>query len=199
MGQIITDPSKELAPIKARATKMQSVVNALIIRDTNGLEQATKIRSGIKAVAKEIDEKKKEITAPLNLALKNVRALFAPLEVACEEAFRSVDVKVLVYNREIEKTRAEEEAKLAVRVEKGTLKVETAAKKLEVVPEAQRRVVTEKGKITIIKIKKFKVVDLAKLPIEYLLPNEPEIRRAMHVGTELPGVEYWQEDSVSGR
>lgn len=191
--------TEELAPIKARTTKMQSFVSALVIKDASGLDEAAKVRAGIKDVAKKIEEKKKEITAPLNTALKNVRALFAPLEAACEEASRDVDAKIISYNREIEKVRQEAETKLAARVERGTLKIENAEKKMEALPEAQRHVVSEKGSITITKIKKFKVTELSLLPIAYHLANEPEIRRAMHAGTELPGVEYWQEDSISGR
>ena len=195
----VTDQSKALAPIKARATKMQSIVNALVIKDEASLAEATKIRAGIKDVAKQIDAKKKEITTPLNTALKNVRALFAPLETACEESSRAVDQKVIAYNQEIEKTRLAEEERLAGKVEKGQMKPETAAKKLEGLPEIQRHVTTDKGAMTIVKIKKFKVVDLSKVPLQYHLPNETEIRRAMYAGTELTGVEYWTEDQVSGR
>ena len=178
---------------------MESVVTALVINDALGLEKAAKIRKAIKDVAKQVVEKKSEITAPINIALRNVRALFAPLETACEEASRTIDSKIISYNLEIEKVRKEAEAKEAAKVERGSIKIETAARHLEAVPEAQRHVSTEKGAVTIVKIKKFKVVDLSKLPIEYLLPNEVAIRRAMYDGKQLGGVEYWEEDSVSGR
>jgi len=193
----VTDPSKALAPIKARATKMQAVVDALVIKDQIGLNEATKIRSGIKDVAKQIDAKKKEITAPLNTALKNVRALFAPVETACEEASRAVDRKVIVYSQEVEKTRQEEETRLAARVEKGTLKVETAAKKMEALPEAQRHVETDRGSMTIRKIRKTRIVDLALLPREYLVPDEVLIRKDALAGKVIPGVEVYEEDSVA--
>lgn len=199
MAKTVSDPIKALAPIKARTTKMQSVVNTLVISDATGLAEAAKVRGAIKDVAKQVKNKKEEITAPLNIALKNVRLLFAPLEAACDEASRNVDLKVIAYNREVEMARQEAEAREAAKVERGSIKVETAARHLEAVPEVQKHVATDKGSITISKIKKFKVVDLALLPVAYLLPNEPEIRRAMHAGTELPGVEYWVEDSVSGR
>lgn len=196
---VTIDSTKELAPVKARATKMGLAVNSLVIKDDASLAEATKIRAGIKDVAKSIDQKKKEITAPLNLALKNTRALFAPLEVACDEASRELDRKVITYNREIEEVRRQAEERLASRVEKGTLKIETAAKKMEALPEAQRHVTTDKGSMTIVKVKKFEVTDVSKLPLEYILPNDGAIRKAMYTGTQLEGVRYWEEDRVSGR
>ena len=197
--KITTDPTKALVPIKARTNKMQTVVNALVINNERGLNDAARIRAGIKAVAKEIDEKKKEITQPLNLALKNVRGLFVPLEEACEKASRAVDSKVLDYHQKISKEREEAEAKLAKRVDNGTMKMSTAAKKMEELPEAQRSVITENGGLKIIKIKKFRIIDLAKIPLEYIQPNEPEIRRAMYAGTEISGVEYYTEDIIQGQ
>lgn len=182
---------------------MQSVVNALVIHDEQGLAEAAKIRIGIKSVIKEVKER---MEAPIKVAYqayKNIKAeqekTFGEFLASCEAASRAVDGKVIDYNREIEKVRQEAEAREAAKVERGSIKVETAARHLEEVPEAQRHISTEKGSITIVKLKKFKVVDLSKLPIAYHLANEPEIRRAMNAGTELPGVEYWVEDSVSGR
>ena len=191
----VTDTTKSLAPIKARANKMQAVVNALVVSDGAGLIAAANVRAGIKIVAKQIDEKKKEIIEPLNLALKNVRGLFAPLEEACEAATKTVDAKVIAYNVEIERIRQEAEAKEAAKVERGSIKIETAVKHLEAVPEARRHV----DGLTIIKRRNFKVVDLTKLPIEYHFANETKIRIAMYAGTELPGVEYFQDDIIQGR
>src|SRR3990167_5072296 len=191
------DPTKALVPIKARTNKMQTVVNALVINNERGLDEAAKIRAGIKAVAKEIDEKKKEITQPLNLALKNVRGLFVPLEEACEKASRAVDSKVLDYHQKISKEREEAEAKLAKRVDNGTMKMSTAAKKMEELPEAQRHVTTENGAITIRKIKKFRVVDITKVPVEYIIPNEVKIRKAMFDNILVSGVEYYEEDNIT--
>ena len=193
------DTTKELAPIKARTNKMQAVVNSLIIKNEKDLAEVAKIRAGIKEVKKQIKDKKEEITTPLNTALKNVRALFAPLEASCEEATEVLDQKYIAYNRQIEEARRTEEAKLAARVEKGTLKMETAVKKIEAIAEAPKHIATDKGSMTITKRKNFKVVDINKLPIQYHLANESEIRRAMYAGTQLPGVEYWEDEIVSGR
>ena len=199
MAKVTEKTTKEIAPIKARVTRMEGAVLALRINNEKTLNEAVKILSGIKDVARQVKEKKEEITKPLNAALVAARALFRPMEAQCEEAERQVKHDIVVYNVELEAARTLKEAELAARVEAGTLKVETAAKKLEAVPTAITHHEAEKGEITIRKVKKFKVVDLSKLPIEYHLPDETAIRRIMNAGTELPGVEYWLEDQVAAQ
>ena len=135
----------------------------------------------------------------MNTALKNIRALFEPLETACVSACKIIDQKVIAYNNRIEETRRIEEEKLTARVEKGTLKPETAARKMETIPTADRHVTNETGSLTITKLKRFRITDISKVPIEYMLPNETAIRKAMHEGKDIPGVEYFIENSVSGR
>ena len=191
---------KAIVPIKQRVTKMVGAVNSLKISDPKSLDGAITILSGIKSVAKEITARKKEITDPLNLSLRSARALFAPLEDAYKKAETNVKGKMVVYNREIEDARLEAEAKEAAKVERGSIKIETAAKHLEKTPEAKTHVNSNGGgSMTIKKVKTFKVVDITKIPYEYLKADEVAIRVAMRKDIELPGVEYSLEDSVSAR
>lgn len=191
---------KSLVVVKQRVTKMTETTNALAIKDDKSLSVAITILSGIKSVAKEITAKKKEITDPLNQSLRAARALFAPMEDAYKKAEMDVKGKMVVYNRKIEDARREAEEKEAAKLERGTIKVETAAKHLEKVPEAKSHVNSDGGgSMTIKKVKIFKVVDITKIPHEYLKADEVKIRIAMRNGVELPGVEYSEEDSVSAR
>src|SRR3990167_5347925 len=195
----VIDPKKELVKVKVRVGKMQSAVLALKIKDEKTLNEAVKILSGIKDVARQVKEKKEEITKPLNAALVAARAFFRPMEAQCEEAERQVKHDIVVYNAELEAARTLKEVELAARVEAGTLKVETAAKKLENVPTAITHHEAEKGAITIRKVKKFRVVDISKLPLPYHLADETAIRRQMNAGVELPGVEYFEENQVAAQ
>jgi len=180
-------------------SKMQTIVNGLKIVDKKTNLEAANILSGIKSVSKEIDAKKKEITAPMNEALKATRALFSPMELQLKEAEQGVKTAMLAYHKEEETKRLAEEERLAKRVDKGTMKMDTAVKKLEETPEVDSHMETDTGSATIRKIKKFKVVDMKKLPMEYHLANETVIRMEMNNGKELPGVEYWEEDNISAR
>ena len=146
-----------------------------------------------------IKEHKDARLKPINESLKLLRSDYAPLEQYCSEAEFAVKGKMIVYQKNIEEKRLETERKLATRVENGSLKIETAAKKLEAMPEAKTNVQGDKGQIVIKKIKKFRVVDMSLLPIRYHLPDEVEIRRKMNEGIQLQGVEYWEEDNISAR
>jgi len=191
---------KAITTVKPRVDKMISTVNELIILDKKSLDSAITILSGIKSVAKEITARKKEITDPLNQSLRSARAFFEPFENKCKKAEEDVKGKMITYNRKIEDERIKAEEKEAAKVERGSIKLETAAKHLEKVPEAKSHVNSAGGgSITIKKVKVFKVVDISKLPIEYLKADEVAIRTAMRSGVELPGVEYSEEDSVSAR
>lgn len=190
---------KTLTPIKSRITKMITVVDTLIVKDEKTQAEATTILSGIKDVQKKIKLHKDARVKPINQSLKLIRADYKPLEEYCSEAENTVKQKMIEYHRIQETERIAKEEKLAKRVEKGTMKMETATKKLEEEPEVKTHIATDKGSATIRKVKMFKVVDIISLPIEFHLPDITAIRRKMSEGVEVAGVKYWTEDSISAR
>lgn len=193
-----TPDPKELGLVKAQVTKAVSAAQAIEIKTHEDIAQATDVLSRIKTVGKMIKDRKEAITKPLNDALKSARALFAPLEESYEEAERIVKSKMIAYQNEIDRKAQEEAAKIAKKLEDGKISEATAMKKIDALPEAPMTVQGNKGAIKTSKVKKFEVIDKSKLPIEFLLPDEVAIRKAMHAGQELPGVKYWEENQISG-
>ncbi len=194
-----TSPTKALAPIKTRVKSMTGFVESLEITDTVTLKKAIAIRSGIKDVAKQVKAWKDDRIKPLQESIALLRDDVRPLELACEEATEIVDKKMLDYNRVVEANRKKEEDKINAKVDAGKMSIETASKKLEVVPEVQTSVKADKGQVSFKKVKNFRVVDLSKVPIEFHLADTGAIRKQMYAGIELPGVEYFEEDQVAGR
>ena len=190
--------TKELTQVTSRLTKMQDVVHALVVKDDASQVEATNILAGIKSIAKQIKDFKDLRIKPINDALKLLRSDYKPVEDYCKEKESIVKGKMIVYHREQEAIRLKKEEALAKRVEKGTMKVETAEKKLEEAPEVQNKVEAEKGSATFRKVKNFEVTDLSKLPIEYHTANTVLIRQEMRSGRELPGVRYFEEDQLAG-
>lgn len=66
----------------------------------------------IKAKQKELDERKRAVTRPLDEAKRNALALFTPLETQLKAAEASLKQAILAYNRQVEAARAAEEARL---------------------------------------------------------------------------------------
>ena len=129
--------TKQLVVPKQQATKALSAANALSITSNDELIVGVELLGRIKTAQKAITDKKQAITKPINEALKEIRSLFAPIEKSIDEAEGIVKNKMLVYNETTEQAAREQEAKIAARVEKGTLKPETAANKIAAIERVQ--------------------------------------------------------------
>lgn len=187
--------SKDLVPLKKKVTTLADQAHAFIIKNAKDMTQAVEILSNLNKMGDAIKEKKELLTKPLNLALKNAREMFKPLENPYEEAIEILRSKMSAYQTAKVKEEAEEKAKIAARVGegKGKLKMETAVEKIEEIGTTDKNVSTEAGAVNFRTVKKFKVVDLNKVPLEYHLLNESLVSKVMKEGTELPGLEYFEE------
>lgn len=191
------DAEKELSVVRGQATKALAAANELVIQTDADMESAADVLSKIKKVGKLIKERKEQITQPLNDALKSARGLFAPLEQNHEEAERVIKNKMLAYQREVADRNRIEQERVAARVEKGTMKQETAVAKIESQQEVKKQAEGKVGKVTTRKITKYRVVDETKLPREFLIPNISKINEALKAGQEVSGAESYQEDIIS--
>lgn len=195
--------SQELSVIKQQVSKAVNAAQSFTVTSQEELTKGVDLLSRIKQVGKMIKER---MEAPIKVAYAAYKKVkeeqertFGEMLTSYEEAEKIVKGKMLIYQQEEDRKQKEAEAKIAARVEKGTLTLETAAKKLEAIPEVQTKVEGKKGEIQVKKIKKFEVMDKTKLPFEYLLPDEVAIRKAMFEGTELAGVRYWEEETIAAR
>ena len=108
-----------------------------------------------------------------------------------------MDEKILVYRLDIEKQRKIEEEKLREEAEKIAKKEKVSVREImesSPIPEIPKTI----GTATIKKIKTFEIVDLKKVPIAYLEPNESEIRKAIRDGiTVIPGLRIFEKEIVA--
>ena len=146
----------------------------------------------LKSVDKEVQSKKDGIVKPLNEALKNARALFKPFEDKIEVIKQYLNGEMLKYNQKLlaEQKKREEEAmkKIEEAEKKGEeININKIIKKLENTQTKIEQIKTRK-------IKKFRLIDITKVPKEYLQLNEVEVRKAMLGGYNVEGVEYYEEE-----
>lgn len=196
MAQIET---KEVVIVKQQATKAVAAAENISIKTDEDMAKATDILSKIKTVAKMAKERKEAITKPLNEALASARDLFKPIEANCAEAERIIKGKMLDFQDAQEKAREAAKEKIVDRVERGTMKAETAVKKLDELPTVSTTAQGKVGSVTTKMVKKYRVVDESKLPREYLLPNMSKITEALKEGKEVPGAEIYEEKVISAR
>lgn len=212
------DLQHELQPVSEAAQRLLTTASQPII-DATGYTVAAETLKAIKAKSKELDEREKAITRPINESLKAIRDLFrAPKDLLAraEAAFKG---SMLTYQRAEEQKRMEAQrvAEELARKERERL--------AELARKAEERGATEKAqqfmeraavvvapivqtvapKVAGIATRKdytFEIVDAAQLPREYLMPDEQKIRkvvRAMGADTSIPGVRLIEREILAAR
>jgi len=194
-----------LAPLKAQVTKLSNRANDLTVENDVQMSEANNILSDLKKVKKQITSRKEEITKPLNEALKSARALFKPVEDDFETAERIIKDKMLDYHTEQERLREEAEAKIEARREKGTLRDETADRKLGELDEVEKTVASDKGATTFKTVRKVRITDVSLVPKEYLQNDKvmdailTAVRKDALEGYPIAGVEVYDDKQVANR
>lgn len=194
-----------LTPVKRQVTTVANQANELFVDSAESLSQATDILSKIKTSAKGVKAQKELITKPLNDALKSARDLFRPLENDLAQAERIIKDKMLDYSNEVDRKAAEEAAKLEARVEKGTMRVDTAMRKMDDIETVGSSIQGEKGNVQFRVVRNVKIVDPTKIPLKYLTNEKvlDALRAAVRTdvlnGTKVDGVEVVEEKQVAAR
>ena len=189
--------TKEIQKYQSYVEKIGKYSSSLEVKTDGDYKSAMTEGIEIKDKLKEITNRKEEITKPMNAALKSVRDLFKPIETAGEVALKTIKDKMLAFS---EKTRQEAEAakiKLGERVEKGTMKVETAVRKMEDIKEPEKTIKTDEGKATNVVRKAWRVIDKSKIPLEFMEPNMVAIKASFRAGKLVDGVEEYEETGLT--
>lgn len=177
--------SKELAPVKARITKAEQFATALTVTDEKTQHSATVALSELNKIGDEVTRRKEEITKPLNAALKSTRELFKPLEDGVAVATRIIKSKLGAYHDAEEAKKAADAQKLADRVERGTMKAETAARKIEEIVPVAKSVTTDAG-----------AVQYRKVPVATMTKRVDELTDAQIVSHARAGYLIWDTVAV---
>lgn len=194
-----------LTPVKRQVTTISNQAGDLFIDSQESLSQATDILSKIKTASKDVKKRKEEITKPLNEALKSARSLFKPIEDDLASAERTIKDKMLDYSNEVERKAAEQAAKLEDRVERGTMRTDTAMRKMDEIETLGTQVQGEKGSVQFRTVRNIKIVDPTKIPLKYLMNEKvlaaisAAVRTDVLNGTKVDGVEIVEERQVAAK
>ena len=145
----------------------------------------------LKEMEKQLTAKKKEITSPLNEALKKVRQLFAPLEERLENAISLSRNALDIHNRQVQAELEAKRERLEAKVEAGTVS-ETKANRLMTKAGTSAGV----GIIPTQKRKFVKILDEEKIPRMYFDINVSRIRQTLLEGKKVPGATLEEEEIV---
>jgi hypothetical protein len=154
-------------------------------KSAEGLKMIGKVSKIIKA------EKEKNIN-PLKKVIENIKEFWAPFEKDLAEAENNLKSEQRKYSEKLKAKEEVEKARINEAFEKGEVSekdIEKSGKKLEAIEE----------KSSLIKTYTYtgvRIVDKAKVPLQYLDPNETEIKNALQSGIVVPGAELYTEERV---
>ena len=169
---------KEVSPIVANATR-------LTIKTDKDLAQASETLSKLNKFGDALKEDREKITAPLNEALREVRAKYKPLETVLTTSIALIRGKMTAFHTE--QTRRAEEALSSGNFEDA----------VDTVPVSKLQ--TASGNVTFKKVQQLKITNLTKIPREYLIPDEDMITSALKEGKVVAGCELEEVSTLVNR
>lgn len=208
-----------------QANEITGQINKIKIINQQTYEQAADILKNVKAMAKRLEETRKSITSPIDLAKSAVMNLFrAPSDVLVT-AEANLKRAMIDYQNEQERIRREQEAKLRreaeekarkeqerlqARAEKAEAngKAEKAeelreqAEQVQVVAPVLAPTVQKVDGVSVRKNWKARVVDASLVPRQWLVVDEKkldQIAKATKGSMDIPGVEFFAEDVLASR
>ena len=175
-----------------RVLTVREAADILEVSSPDTAEIASGVLHDIKEATRILTEKKTDITRPVMESLAKIKALFAPLETALKEADQIVRQKMLAYTIAEQDRIEAQKAKIAARVEKGTMRSDTAVAKLGAVGE-----VAKTEGIRVQTRRQLEIVDEALVPREYLTPDRERITRALFADIAVPGAKLVEKKILS--
>ncbi len=186
----------ELLSVKQTINMLQEKANGLAVNCKEAEMIGTDIRNNIKKISKEVENKRKYYVEAPNDFIKQVNSIFKPILNNLENIDDFVEGKMITYHNEcvaeIERLVKQKEEEFQKALNEG----KAIPKDLEV-KEAKKKVESNYGnKMSYTKRWTYKVVDMAKVPEEYIerIIDECKVDYAIKIGKrEIPGLEIYRE------
>lgn len=171
---------------------------SLEVTDDESLALAGEVLAEVKDLTRKVDDEKRSVTGPLNVALKTVRSWFAPAETVLTECTTTLKGRVAGYHAELERRNAAALENAAAAVRTGDVaSVGTALAELHSAPKIEH--------VALVRRWTYRVCNVQMVPAEYLCVDEAKVRAAMHAmvarGEDpyIPGITFTQETGVAVR
>ena len=183
-------PVEVVKRAESDAALMTQQAEAIQVTTIKEEELAYDALTGIKQAIRTIEDKRKEITSPLNASLKATNTMFKKLSAPFIEADKIIRGKVLDFRQEREE-KAQKELERRQKIQEAH-----AAKGHEVHEITAPKVKVSKETVTA-KRWTFEVVDVNKIPREYLIVDNSLVNIAIRSGVrEIDGLDIFQVEGL---
>lgn len=194
------EQEKELVEIRQGIEKIDEEAKSVSVTNDQELSTVSDIIRQVKDLAKQIKEKKEKYTEPAKAIVLEARKTYDPLIKMCTDAEAILKKAAQTYIIAQVERKRKEEAAIARRLEKGTIKQETAIRKMEAVKEAPKNVKTESSAIRMTTRTIAKITNPELVPDEYWIINETKVKfAALELHRKgLPGIPGVEIEKVQG-
>jgi len=194
----------EQTDLQAIQTESQTFIELANAQTVLNQEEADTANATLQTIAKglkQIEEKRKSFTAPLNQSLNEINKTFKDVVAPINEAKQGLTSRLMEWRRQ-EQVRIDAEREKAVKEEDRRRKIQEAhaAKghniKEEITPVAKPVPFSVKDNTKIRLTWTYDIEDETKVPREYLEVNRPSITAAVRSGVrDIPGVKIYQKET----
>lgn len=219
-----SNQTKEIEKVKNQITLNFSVIKKTantIIADEKSYNKAGEVIATLKKTLKEIETKRKSFTEPLNRVIKNINSEFKTMAEPIEKFIAEINSGMVTFYKQQEqkrileeKKRIEEENRLRKEMEEKLKKAKSEIKQQEIIIQTENKVQnievektidksieTKSGnKVSMMKVRKFEIVDVSKIPVEYMIPDTAKIQKMVKAGiNEIAGIRIYEDYTSSVR
>ena len=202
--QIVQVPEAHVTieSFQAQVAELLAYSQARVVVCDDDAKGATDDLSMMSSLKKNIEERRKEYTSPLNDKVKSINNLFKTITEPLEQADQITRKKVLDYRAEQERQRREAEAINQAKLDiakremelKGEITVDTTP---VVVPDVPAKVTRGAlGSACTAKVWKWEVEDFDKIPNQFKTTDDKKILKAVQAGQSIQGIKAWQEETL---
>lgn len=200
MSHPLHNMETNLTPIKESIDLFLYENQGVIITNPEQYTNAGDVLKAVKNKIKSLEEQRKSYTAPLDEAKKKLMADFKEVITPLEELENKIKSTMISWASAEQKRLDAEQA----RIDAEALAKAKAEKISEVVvPLVNTQVKTQRGTFsttTLVKRWTWKLVDLEKVPRQYLTLDSPSITYAVREGKrQIEGIEIYQEEGLTSR
>ncbi len=193
----------EMEGYYTEAVKLQHYAEAQVIATTNDVKEANDNLSILAKFKKAMEGRKRECLAPLKEKAEAITETYKTLMTPVLVADKVTRDKVLAYNIEQTRIRAEQEEVNRLRMEAAqaemALKGELteSVNLVEVAPEVPTTIRTDLGSASKTMIKKWEVEDFSQVPNEYKMIDASKVGKVVRAGIpSISGIKIWEEATL---
>lgn len=180
--------------IKEAIQTKRSFVESLIVNCEESYKKITSLYAEAREWKKAIESRRKELTEPLRKKMSSINDIARELSDPLEAVIDMANGKANGYVRMLEEIKRKKDEQL--RAQAALFDAEH-----DIYIPPMENIIRGEGAITVTKTEtKFRVVDLSKVPLKYLMVDEAAIKRDLKLGIpEISGIEIFEEKTTQLR